>query len=136
MNVDKTSYKKRTTSERRSHKKTSGGYKPVGVDQDHYSTQKYHSKYTSAFSKEGKEFYSAKHVSSKFEKNTPKQSKYYSKFEANDKHKSKNLNTSKLSSHDRHSERHSSRKRERSDRYKHRGKLRSSPNFMYYLFYY
>jgi len=63
-----------------------------------------------------------KHTSTKLERVTPKHIKYSSKVEnSSDKYRSKHLNTSKLSSHERQSERNSSRKRERNDRNRYRG---------------
>jgi hypothetical protein len=58
------------------------------------------------------------------EKQTPRQTKNHSRFEnSTERHKKSGVNTSKHSAIDKQSERNSSRKRERSDKYKQKGKI-------------
>lgn len=57
------------------------------------------------------------------EKQTPRQNKNYSRIEnSTEKNRKGGVNTSKYSTTDKQSERNSSRKRERSDKYKQKGK--------------
>jgi hypothetical protein len=114
-------YKKRTASERRNHKQSSGSYKNMNFENDqHTSISNQSSNHTSNYKSEPQDFHTVKHTSTKIDKHTPKKSKYSSKGESStDRHK----NTSKISSLDKN-ERQSSRKRER-DKQGHRGKSKN-----------
>jgi hypothetical protein len=112
-------YKKRTTSERRLNKPTSGAYKSMNFD----SEQSAHLKHTSKnnLSKiERPDYHSVKHTTTKMDKTTPRHtSKHYSRIEnSTEKSKRGGLNTSKSSNYDKQTERHSSRKRDRGEKYK------------------